>query len=306
MNRRIAILDLGTNVFHLLIANIEAGKVTVLHNEDRSVKLGEGGINSGVITESSFDRGIQAMQYFNEHISSLDVTEVYAVGTSAIRTASNGEAFVNEVFNKTGIRIEMINGDREAELIFKAVQQALHLSEPALIMDIGGGSVEFIFCDKNELICKKSYPIGAARLLEQFHRTDPITEAEILSIFRHLDSELEDLKTNAHMFKPHLLIGSAGAFETFTAMIIRKSGLAPIGGQTSVSFSVKQLKDVLNDIIKSKKADREANPDIIPVRVDMIVSAAVLTSYILEELQISDAALSTYSLKEGLLYDKIA
>ncbi len=305
MERRIAVLDLGTNVFHLLIAEILNGKPSVLYSEDLSVKLGEGGINSGVITEASFDRGIKALVHFQERIKEHQVNEVYAAGTSAIRSASNGEVFINEVKHRTGIHIEMINGDREAELIFKAVQKGVAPTESALIMDIGGGSVEFIFCDKNELLCKKSYPIGAARLLEQFHRNDPISEKEILAIFKHLDAQLEDLKTNARMFKPQLLIGSAGAFETFTAMIQRKFNLPASGDKTSVEFSVSMLREVINDILRSTKSEREANADIIPVRVDMIVSAAILCLYILEELQIRDIALSIYSLKEGLLFDKM-
>ncbi len=307
MKRRIAVLDLGTNTFHLLIADTVNSRIDQqLIAEKRDVKLGEGGITNGIIAEAAFKRGIEALRSFQSIINEYNPDEVHAVGTAALRSASNARDFIEQVKEETGITIEIVDGGREAELIYKGVRRAIDLSESGLIADIGGGSVEFIFCDKHEVVHKKSYPIGAARLMDLFHHSDPISETDILAIHQYLDEQLNDLKINAHIFKPQLLIGSAGAFETFVALAIDKFNDHNVSYDgTSFFFQNGQFHSVINDILKSTHAEREANGAIIPVRVDMIVVAAVLTSYIVYELHIPEIAMSAYSLREGLLFDQI-
>lgn len=306
MKRRIAVLDLGTNTFHLLIADADGEKIIrQFATETRDVKLGEGGITQKIITEPAFNRGIEALSFFRSLIDKHRVDEIYAVATAALRTASNGGDFIRTAKEKTGIAIELIDGTREAELIYKGVMHAVSTDEPALIVDIGGGSVEFIFCDKHEVFYKKSYPIGAAKLMALFHRSDPISEADVLDIHQYLDEKLADLKINAHIFKPKILIGSAGAFETFADLAIKKFGLSSRVGLTYFYFNNGQISSVINELLHSTHAEREANNSIIPVRVDMIVVSSVLTAYVLEELQIQEVALSAYALKEGLLFDKL-
>lgn len=305
MKRRIAVLDLGTNTFHLLIADMKGGrmeqKVAALTS---AVKLGEGGITKGFITGAAFDRGLEAMRYFRSVIDEHGATEIYAAGTAALRSASNGADFIARVKQEAGISIQIIDGTREAELIYKGVRQGVALSDSALIMDIGGGSVEFIFCDQHEIFHKKSYPIGAARLMALFHKTDPISEADISAIHQHLDEQLADLKINAQIFKPGILIGSAGAFETFTQLILKKRGTNDTTEQTSFHFNPDQLDVVISEVLRSTHQERAENEAITPVRVDMIVVASVLTSYVIQELRIPAIAMSIYSLKEGLLFDR--
>ncbi len=305
MKKRIAVLDLGTNTFHLLIADTEGGKIAApLVAETRAVKLGEGGISKGYITEAAFSRGIETLRFFKSLIDQYAAEEIHAAGTSALRSASNGPDFIREAEQQTGIKIVLIDGVREAELIYKGVRQAVKLTKPALIMDIGGGSVEFIFCDEHEVFHKKSYPIGAARLMDKFHHSDPISEEDVQSIFHYLDEQLEDLKENARKFKPAILIGSAGAFETFAELTTKMSGSSPLTDSTSFFFTHDQLLSVLLGIILSTHKERAENESITPVRVDMIVVASILTSYIIRELQIKEIAMSAYSLKEGLLYER--
>lgn len=305
MKKRIAVLDLGTNTFHLLIADAENGKIAAqLVAETRAVKLGEGGISKGYIAEAAFSRGIETLRFFKSLIDQYAAEEIHAAGTSALRSASNGQDFIRETELQTGIKISLIDGAREAELIYKGVCQAVELTKPALIMDIGGGSVEFIFCDEHEVFHKKSYPIGAARLMDKFHHSDPVSEEDVQAIFHYLDEQLGDLKENARKFQPAILIGSAGAFETFTELTTKMSGTSPITGSTSFFFTQDQLLSVLLGIILSTHEERAANESITPVRVDMIVVASILTSYIIRELQIKEIAMSAYSLKEGLLYER--
>jgi len=307
MNNPIAVLDLGTNTFHLLIADLnEDRSINEIFVEKKHVKLGEGGITEGKIAAAAFSRGLEAMQGFKRVIDQHKVTEVYGTGTAALRTAANGQDFVDQVKALTGISINIIDGDKEASLIYRGVSQAVDIRGNAVIMDIGGGSVEFIFCDDRNVQFKKSYPIGAARLMALFHKSDPINADDIFSLHKHLEEQLADLKNNLLIYKPETLIGSAGAFETFADLAIRKFGLTDRTGKSGYSIEKTQLQSIIGDIILSTHEERAADDQISPVRVDMIVTAAVLTSYILAHAHVSEVMLSIYALKEGLLYEKLA
>lgn len=307
MKNPIAVLDLGTNTFHLLIATLnEDRSIKEIFVEKKHVKLGEGGITEGRIALAAFNRGLEAMQDFRRVIDLHQVTEVYGTGTAALRTAANGQDFIDQVKALTGISIDIIDGDKEASLIYGGVREAVDIQGNALIMDIGGGSVEFIFCNNRKVHSKKSYPIGAARLMALFHKSDPINADNIFSLHQHLEEQLADLKKNLLVYKPQTLIGSAGAFETFTDLAIRKYGLADRTGLSGYSVERMQLQSVIGDIIRSNHEERAADDQISTVRVDMIVTAAILTSFVLAHAQVTEIKLSTYALKEGLLYEKLS
>ncbi|WP_069660009.1 Ppx/GppA phosphatase family protein [Arcticibacter eurypsychrophilus] len=307
MKKQIAVLDLGTNTFHLLIAELDLEQsIKEIYMEKKDVKLGEGGITAGFITAASFQRGVDAMIAFKKVIDSYSIPSVYATGTAALRTASNGNDFIKKVKEETGITIEIIDGDREASLIYNGVKQAVSIDQCSLILDIGGGSAEFILCNQQEILFKKSYPLGAARLMGLYHHSDPIQESDITIIHHYLHEQLADLKLAATKYKPQILIGSAGAFETFVDLAIKKFHLSGRQSLIGYTLSVLHFQSIINDLIGSNHQGRAANVTISPVRVDMIVVAAILAIYVLDELKIPAVALSTYALKEGLLYEKLS
>src|SRR6185312_9793738 len=150
MNKRVAVIDLGTNTFHLLIAERGVGEVNELVRCEVAVKLGEGGINQGLIQPAAFERGIEALRDFHSVILQHGVEQVRALATSALRNAANGREFIGRIKNETDIKIELIDGGAEAEFIFKGIKASECLSDRGnLIVDIGGGSVEFIICNNN-------------------------------------------------------------------------------------------------------------------------------------------------------------
>lgn len=304
MTHRIAALDLGTNTFHLIIADVSDGQIkNIVLAEQKHVKLGEGGITNGSITEAAFQRGLEALFDFSKLILQNSVETIQAVGTAAFRAAHNGPDFIRQVKERTGIQIEMIDGEREASLIYLGVKQAVDLNENSLIMDIGGGSVEFIFANANGIQWKKSYPIGAAKLMALFHHSDPISENNIQAILKHLDATLPELLIVSEKYKPQILIGSAGAFETFAALCQIKFNGNLEEVKKSFLFNTSQLNLVITEILNSTHQQRLENPAILSVRTDMIVVASVLTQYIISKLQIKSVKLSAYALKEGLLLE---
>lgn len=298
----VAILDLGTNTFQLLIANIIKNKPMLVYNESIAVKLAEGGIQKGYISEAAFDRGLTALKEFKKTIDLYQVKTVRAVATSALRTSINGSDFLEKIKSEIGINPEIITGDREAELIYLGVSSAINcFDEKYLIIDIGGGSVEFIICNQKEIFWKRSYDIGAARLMKQFHHSDPISVADINKLNLYLESTLSELKIQSNIHKPELLIGSAGAFESFAALI--DSNFEVSFENPEKTIDLQDFAYISEIILNSSHAERSKNIAIIPVRTDMIVMATLITKFVLNEFLIKSLKLSTYSLKEGLLFE---
>ena len=299
---RVAVIDLGTNTFHLLIAEKAGKELEILYKTNVPVKLGEGRINDNIIIPAAFERGINCLKDFSQIISDYQVDKVRATATSAVRSAENGKDFVDAVNERTGINIETISGDEEAELIYEGVKLSGAITDLSLIMDIGGGSIEFILCDTEKLIWKKSYNIGAARLMQQFFKSDPIADKEKNAILFHIQNQLTDLFDICEKYQPKVLIGSAGAFETFAELIIRKNNLeADINTAKTFAFNFDDYIATSIKLLNATHKERAEMPGIIPLRVDMIVIAALITNYVLGRCKINRLTLSTYDLKMGVL-----
>ena len=301
---RVAILDLGTNTFHLLIADIRNNYIPeIVYQETIAVKLGEGGISKGYISDDAMERGIKALVKYEVCIDKFHPDQIKSAATAAIRSASNGGAFIEKVKKITGIELEIIDGDLEAELIYAGVRAAVKMEETSLIIDIGGGSVELIICDKIKIFWKKSYSLGAARLMDQFHHSNPISQTEMKELYRYLDQSLADLKEQLHIYKPELMIGSAGAFESFAKL--QDTEFEPTFEKPEFILDIEKFHSISNMLITSTHKQRLQMPQLIPVRVDMIVVASILTKYILEICGPTALKVSAYSLKEGILFGMV-
>lgn len=301
--RKIGIIDLGTNTFNLLLAEVEDQKYRVFYKTKIVVKLGQGGITKNFIAQTPYQRGLDALTKHREKLKEEGITEFYAVATSAIRSADNGPEFVKEVKEKLGISIQVIDGDTEADLIYKGVIQALDLEEtPKLIIDIGGGSTEFIIANQQETFWKKSYKLGAARLLEKFNPADPIELTDIAAIDSHLEETLAEMIEMAEVYEINCLIGSSGSFDTLAEMISCKNGDCNLWKKKkNYTFLMADYNQIQRVISEATLAERLKMEGLIPMRADMIVIAVVVINFILNRLIIHDLRLSNFALKEGLL-----
>ena len=304
---RLAILDLGTNTFHLLIVDVKGIRFKQIYKSKTAVKLGEGAIHHDRIASIPFRRGINALVHYKEIINKYKADKIFAFATSAIRSAENGDMFVKAAAQKTKIDIKIITGSKEAELICYGVRQCVNLKgKPSLIMDIGGGSTEFIIADDKKIFWKKSFNIGAARLLEIFHPSNPISEVEINLIENYLDDKLLPLRNAIKKYPVGKLIGSSGSFDTFAEMAgYRFHDKNVIQNLKSYKFDMDEFFQLYHLIVNSRTGDRMKMKGLIRMRVDMIVIAAICTEYILRTLNIKQMYLSKYALKEGALSNVI-
>ena len=302
MDDKIAIIDLGTNTFHLLLAQSHEGQYKILHQERVPVKIGLGGINSNLITHAGIARAIEAMKNFNNVLNQNNVSKVYAYGTSALRNASNGKEVAEKIEAETGISVRIISGDEEADYIYEGVRAAIHMVETSLIVDIGGGSVEFIIGNHEGIVWKKSFEIGAQRLLEKFQKHDPILAKEIKELKSFLESTLPLLSDAIEKNKPQILIGSSGTFDTLSEIHCFRNGLRydPAAPETPLSF--KSFHEIFHELIIKNRLERLQIPGMIEMRVDMIVVSCCLIDYLFDCYKnFQSLRVSSYSLKEGVL-----
>lgn len=302
MNRKLAVIDLGTNTFQLMIAEINGGKNHILHHEKVGVKLGRSGINRNIIQEDAIDRAVAALQNFKSKIDREGVSSVYAFGTSAFRNATNAHRVIEKIKSSTGIHVTIISGDEEATLIYKGIQAALELgNETSLIVDIGAGSVEFILANQTKICWRKSLEIGGQRMLELFQIHDPITVEEIRQLNRFFESALADVHHAIQLHPPVTLVGSSGTFDTLSDLYCVENNVRKptSGGETPLP--IENFHVLYHRIIKMNRAERMIMPGMIELRVDLIVVGCCLIHYILEKYSIQRIRVSSYSLKEGAL-----
>jgi exopolyphosphatase/guanosine-5'-triphosphate,3'-diphosphate pyrophosphatase len=297
----VAILDLGTNTFNLLVKNIQSGEV--LLNTKIAVKLGEGGIDVNTITPAAFARGIDALKAHQKSIATYHVDATYAFATSAIRTAANGQDFVLAAKREAGVTVNVISGEQEAELIYYGVQQAVNLSENcSLIVDIGGGSTEFILCNAGEIFWKESYLLGSSRLKEHFKLGDPISTEEIQRMEAYLTAELTGLFEAVNTYKPVELIGSSGSFDTLASMIFahfdQENPL--LQGHANYTFARSEYHLIAQKMLRSTFEERLNTPGMLPMRADLMPMACILINFLLNHIEVKALKLSTYALKEGV------
>ena len=289
---RKAIIDLGTNTFNLLIAELSKKKWIDIYNQKIGVLLGMGGINSETITEDAMTRGLQAMIKFKGICDDYMVHPI-AIGTSALRDAKNKNIFINHVYKETGIKIDIISGDKEAEYIFKGVKKTFS-KDNGIIVDIGGGSTEIIYFKNKRIIKKKSFDIGVSRIYQMFDFKDPILNNESEKLKDWFDQETDGFLNDIHC---DTLIGASGSFETLYELINQKQ----FESNTSIILPIDTLLNTLNTISFSSYKERNENEWIIPIRKKMIPFAAIKVQWLIDKLNIKEVYVSPYSMKEGIL-----
>ncbi|MBK7651039.1 MAG: exopolyphosphatase [Flammeovirgaceae bacterium] len=304
--KRIAIIDMGTNTFHLLLANIEKEGFTITHREKVPVKIGVGGINQGYITKEGIERALNTMRSFNLTLNEAGIDTVLAFGTSAMRNASNGQEVAKKIEHETGIQTQIISGLEEAEYIYQGIRAAINMgSEKCLIMDIGGGSVEFIIGNENKSFWSHSFEIGGQRLLEKFHQKDPIKSQEVEELFLFFEKELQLLIAALKIHQPKVLIGSSGTFDTLSDIYCMRNDL-PLQDTPETPFNLKAFDEIYEELLVKDRAARMQIQGMIEMRVDMIVVACCLIKFLLTRHNFNQIRVSSYSLKEGVLASLIS
>ena len=304
MNSKIAIIDLGTNTCNLLIAEYDHTNYHILYQGKEVVKLGKEGIDKNQLTPDGLERAILAIRKHQKRISNYTTSKVLIIATSAIREATNKDWFQQEVKNKTGLELLVISGEREADLIFKGVKLAFgEIEDYSLILDIGGGSNEFILTEAGLSVWKESFPLGMARIIEQIPPSNPITLEEIQQISNWFECRLEPLWKRLQNINISMLIGCSGAFDTLVDLIDQTDAGTKIRIKQEVSIN--DFYTIYNKLIASTTSDRMNMKGMEPIRIEMIVPSVIFIKMVIERLKIQKIFQTDFALREGVLYDHI-
>jgi exopolyphosphatase/guanosine-5'-triphosphate,3'-diphosphate pyrophosphatase len=303
----VAVIDMGSNTFHLLIGKKTEDGSSFLYKEKVGVKLAYGGISQGILNPESMKRGLNCLAHFDEKCRQYKVPKqnIIAVATSAVRSAQNRASFLEAVSQKTRIVPTVIAGEIEADFIFKGVSHAVLIGEnPVLLMDIGGGSVEFLIANNEGIIWKRSLEIGGQRLMDQFMKGEKIEGEQIFHLGQFLTEQLKEVLEMARMHGVNLLLGSSGTFDSLVEIHEKSLGHEnfSMDHQKSAELSIEAFHAIAHKLIHSNRAERLAIPGMVELRVDMIVVATIMIQVVLSALPIEKILISNYSLKHGVFF----
>ncbi len=297
-----AIVDLGTNTCNLLIAEFNAKNFHILHQSKQLVQLGDRKIRNNRISIEGIERVLEVLANQQKIMTSEGVEKVQLVATSAIREAKNQEEFMKAVSKKMNFPVNVITGEKEAELIFKGVLLAMdEINYKSVILDIGGGSNELILAHKKRMLWKESQPTGMARIVNQFVLSDPIKprEIQILQNFflaRH-QAAFQQCKKRA----VNTLIGCSGSFDTIADIIEQVN--PDEKKRKYQEIPIDRFYNIYNLLIGSTRKQRLSMKGMDLVRVDLIVPAAVFIDHLIKQAGISKIIQTGFSLREGVLYE---
>ncbi|WP_246068235.1 Ppx/GppA phosphatase family protein [Fodinibius sediminis] len=304
--KRIAALDLGTNSFHVVLVDIYPdGHFHTIDKLKEMVVLAEKGMKHQ-LSEAAMDRGIAALRRIKILCDSQGVEQILAYATSAIREAENGGAFIQRMIDETGIKAHAISGRKEAQLIGKAVKHAVSYDgETVLIVDIGGGSVEFIVANQAEVFYSTSEKVGVARMTAEYVSTDPMAPVEIKRLQAHYSDKLSDLFVQLDRHKIRTLIGSSGTMENIAAMVASRQSITASLTLNELTFSARSYKEFHQAFIKMNRRERLGEKGLDEKRVDIIAPGLVLLELIIRKAGIERIKISESALREGMIWDYI-
>ncbi len=299
--KRLAAIDIGTNSIRCIVVEVDQqGRYTILDDEKATVRLGENLATSGAISAAAFARAVDAISRIRKLIDGLKVTEVEAVATSAVRSASNGEELVAVLTRELGREIRAISGDEEAELVARSVRHNFDMSgKRYMIIDIGGGSVEIMSAVANHVESCFSLELGAVRMTDRFITSDPVRTSDISKLKRFVRSELKtvfgDDKPTVQTF-----IGSGGTITTLASMVMsmrRQTYSTSHGFEVLRSEVVHLLAMLARKDVKSLRNIPGLNPD----RADIIVAGLVVIDELMKYFGANMMLVNERGIREGLI-----
>jgi exopolyphosphatase / guanosine-5'-triphosphate,3'-diphosphate pyrophosphatase len=299
---RLAVIDLGTNTCNLLVAETKNAGFTILHQSKQLVRLGDNKIRNNEISPEATIRVLDSFRRLGEIIQLFNVDKVKVLATSAVRSAENKITFLETLSENAGWIIKVISGEMEAELIFKGVLLAFNeLTEPSVILDIGGGSNELILAHHNSMVWKESQPTGMARVINRFSLSDPIQKAEIHQLQQFFLESHENMYIKCRGENVKTLIGCSGAFDTI-ADIIDKVDPGEKQRKTQI-IHPEEFNNVYQLLIQSTREERLNMKGMDFVRVDLIVPGVILIKQLISEIGIEQIFQTDFALREGVLFE---
>ena len=302
---RIAAIDIGTNSIHMIVVQVRPDlSFEVIDREKDMVRLGAGGLDGRSLTPTAISAALQTLSKFRRIAESHKVDEIVACATSATREADNGGDFIAEVDRQTGIRIRVISGTEEARLIHMAAGYGVDIGgTTAVVVDIGGGSVEITLGSATNLTLGRSFKVGVIRLTERFVKSDPLAGGDERRLIKHLNREMGTYIDQIVGRGFDRVIGTSGTILSLGLMAATEDGERE--DLRNLRVGAKALHRLRKHLVESDIKERLATPGMDPRRADLSVAGSVLFDTIIRRLGTNEFTLCDLALREGIVLDYI-
>ncbi len=304
---RIATIDIGTNSVHMIVVRVRPDlSFEVIDREKAMVRLGAGGLDGRALTTDAMGAALQALSKFKRLAESHQVDHIVAAATSATREARNGGEFLARILRETGIRPRVIAGPEEARLIHQAAVYGADVGAArAVVIDVGGGSVEITLGTAASIQLARSFKIGVIRLTEHFVTSDPLVERDQRKLSKFILGEIDRHCEQIAAAGFDRVIGTSGTILSLGAVAATLARGAPPPELRNLRVPAKHLHRLRKDVVARDLEQRLARPGLDPRRADLIVAGAVLLDTILRRLGADELTLCDLALREGLVLDFI-
>ncbi len=304
---RIAAIDIGTNSVHMIVVQVRPDmSFEIVDREKEMVRLGAGGLDGRALTDTAMQNALLALSRFRRLADAHRVDEIVAAATSAVREAENGREFLDAIQHRTGVRPKVISGTEEARLIHRAAVYGVHVgADSAVVIDIGGGSVELTVGSEAGPAIAQSLKIGVIRLSERFRASDPLSRRDEREMARFVAAAIDDpvRRIRAHGFDR--VIGTSGTILSLGALASADAQGASPEDVRNLRVPAKQFRRVRKELTALSLPERLRVPGLDPRRSDLIVAGAILFDTMLRALNATEVTLCNLSLREGLALDYI-
>ncbi|MGQ0811936.1 MAG: Ppx/GppA phosphatase family protein [Nitrospiraceae bacterium] len=304
---KLAILDIGTNSIHMVLAEVESDfSYKILDRFKDMTRLGDGAFSSRRLSDEAMARGLEVIRTLVTLARNKGYDRIETVATSAVREAKNGGEFVEAVAHQTGLTVKVITGTEEARLIFLGVRNSMALSDrPTLVVDVGGGSVELMVGNRQDLLHGKSLKLGAIRLKDLYLTKMPPTRQMLKHIRQVITEGLATTLQKFPMKSLDRVVATSGMATNLAEVIhIRRTG-RPIRQLNLATITVKEIRAVESRLAKASVKARLAIPGLDPKRVDTLFPASMVLRILLELVKKDEVTLCDKAIREGLIYDFI-
>jgi len=304
---RIAAIDIGTNSIHMIVVQVRPDlSFEVVDREKEMVRLGAGGLDGRSLTPTAMTAALQTLAKFRRLADSHKVDEIVAAATSAIREADNGGDFIAQVGRQTGIKIRVISGTEEARLIHMAAVYGVHMGgSPAVVIDIGGGSIEVTLGTASHLTHARSFKLGVIRLTERFVRTDPLSDRDERRLVKHVNKEIGQYLDGIAERRFERVIGTSGTILSLGAVALSEDGVEREEALRNRRVPAKAIHRLRKRLSAVDLEARLQLPALDPRRADIAVAGSVLLDCVLRRLGAEEMTLCDLALREGLVLDYI-
>ena len=296
----IAAIDVGSNAIRMIVSRLNAeGRLETLENLRLPVRLGQDAFTSGQFSEQTMQMAVDAFLRFRNVAEVFEVTQSRAVATSAMRETANSDLLIERIARETGFNVEIIRGEEEARLIHLAVTSAVNLKgKQAVLIDIGGGSVEVILSDGENILSTESYGMGTVRLLRKLETADGkklpfnrLVREYAESARRHIDREIGNENVD-------VCLGTGGNIEEMGKLRKRL-----FKREHENVISLDELERLVEKLSDMSVAERIKKLDLRPDRADVILPATVVLHMIAREAGVKEVLIPGVGLKDGVLLD---